>query len=240
MPTSTGWPIVLLLLDGFGDGLELVGRILVELVLLVDPPDRFVGRNFDDVELVDFPELGRLGGRGAGHARKLGVHAEIVLEGDRRHRLVFGLDLHPFLGFDRLVQPIRPAPAFHHAPGELVDDDDLAVLDDVIDVALEDDVGLQRLVEMVDDLSVDDVVKVIGGEQPSFGEATLDLLVAFLGQADVSGLLVDLVIIGLERLHDLVELDVEIGLVLGRAGDDQRGARLVDQDRSPPRRRSRS
>jgi hypothetical protein len=56
----------------------------------------------------------------------------------------------PFLGLDRLVEPVGPAPPVHHAAGELVDDDDLAVLDDVVDVALEHDVGAQRLVEVVD------------------------------------------------------------------------------------------
>jgi hypothetical protein len=42
-----------------------------------------------------------------------------------------------FLGFERLVQAFRVAPARHHAAGELVDDDDFAVLDDVVLVALE-------------------------------------------------------------------------------------------------------
>ena len=33
--------------------------------------------------------------------------------------------LSAFLGLDRLVQAVGPAPARHHAAGELVDDDDL-------------------------------------------------------------------------------------------------------------------
>jgi hypothetical protein len=32
-----------------------------------------------------------------------------------------------FLGLHRLMQAVAPAPALHHAAGELVDDDDLAV-----------------------------------------------------------------------------------------------------------------
>ena len=55
-----------------------------------------------------------------------------------------------FLGFQRLVQPLGIAPAFHHAAGELVDDDDLVVLDDVIDVAGEQLVRPQRLVDVMD------------------------------------------------------------------------------------------
>ena len=48
---------------------------------------------------------------------------------------------HVFLGLERLVQAFRVAAARHHAAGELVDDDDLAVLDDVVLVALEQLVG---------------------------------------------------------------------------------------------------
>ena len=47
--------------------------------------------------------------------RKLLVHAEIVLEGDRGERLILALDLHAFFGFYRLVQTVRPAPARHRA-----------------------------------------------------------------------------------------------------------------------------
>jgi hypothetical protein len=46
------------------------------------------------------------------------------------------LDLHPFLGLDRLVQAVAPAPARHQAAGELVDDDDFAVLHHVVLVAV--------------------------------------------------------------------------------------------------------
>ena len=55
-----------------------------------------------------------------------------------------------FLGFQRLVQTLGIAPAFHHAAGELVDDDDLVVLDDVVLVALEQRMGPQRLIDVVD------------------------------------------------------------------------------------------
>ena len=80
------------------------------------------------VEVVDLLELDRFGVRRAGHAGELLVHAEIVLEGDRRERLVLAFDLDVFLGLDRLVQPVAPAPARHQPAGELVDDDDLPSL----------------------------------------------------------------------------------------------------------------
>jgi hypothetical protein len=64
---------------------------------------------------------------GAGHAAELLVHAEQVLERDRRVGLRLLLDVDLLLGLDGLVQPVRPPPAVHEPPGELVDDDDLVV-----------------------------------------------------------------------------------------------------------------
>ena len=69
--------------------------------------------------------------------RKLLVHAEVVLEGDRRQRLVFLADGYAFLRFHRLVQPIGPAPSRHQSAGELIDDDDLAFLHHILHVALD-------------------------------------------------------------------------------------------------------
>ena len=91
-----------------------------------------------------------------------GIEAEIVLEGDRGERLVLVLDRDAFLRLERLVQPLGIAPAFHHAAGEFVDDDDLVVLDDVVDVAREQLVRAQRLVDVMDQRDVLDVVERAG------------------------------------------------------------------------------
>ncbi len=145
--------------DRLHDGRVLLLGRAVDLVVLVDAADRDVGRDLDDVEAVDVQELVGLGRGGAGHAGELLVEAEVVLEGDRGQRLVLGLDLDVLLGLERLVQAFRVAPARHHAAGELVDDDDLAALDDVVLVALEQLVGLQRRVDVVDERDVLDVVE---------------------------------------------------------------------------------
>ena len=122
-----------------------------------------------------------LGRRGAGHAGELVVEAEVVLEGDGGQRLVLGLDLHVLLGFQRLVQALRVTPARHHAAGELVDDDDLAAFDDVVAVALEQLVGLQRGIDVVDVGDVLDVVERALQHALGF-ERLLDMLVALLGE----------------------------------------------------------
>ena len=53
-----------------------------------------------------------------------------------------------------LVQAVRVAPPDHQAPGELVHDDDLAVLDDVVDVPVHERVGLERDLDVVVDVRV--------------------------------------------------------------------------------------
>ena len=132
---------------------------LVDDVGLLDAGQRPVGRHDHDVELVDLVELLGLGVGRAGHAGELVVHAEVVLEGDGGERLVLALDLHLLLGLDGLVQAVAPAAARHQAAGELVDDDDLAVLDDVVDVALEEGVGAQALLHVVQQRHVGRVVE---------------------------------------------------------------------------------
>ena len=104
--------------------------------------------------------------------RQLAVHAEVVLEGDRGQRLVLALDLHAFLGLDRLVQAVAPAPARHQAAGELVDDDHLAVLHHVVLVAVVQVVGAQRRVHVVHQRDVGRVVQARAfGQQAGLGRA---------------------------------------------------------------------
>ncbi len=122
--------------DLVGDGEVLFLGGAEDDVGVFDAQHLAVGGDDDDVELVDLVELGGFGFGGAGHAGELFVQAEVVLEGDGGEGLVFLADGDAFLGFDGLVEAIGPAAAGHEAAGELVDDDDFAVLDDVLDVAL--------------------------------------------------------------------------------------------------------
>ncbi len=162
----------------------------VDLVVVIDAGHRHVGRDLHDLELVDVHELGGLGGRGSGHAGELLVQAEIVLEGDRGQRHVLGLDLDALLGLERLVQAFGIAPARHHAAGELVDDHDLLVLDDVVAVLEEQLVRLQPLVDVVQKRDVLDVVEVAKFKQAMLAQGLVDMLVAGIGQRHRALLLV--------------------------------------------------
>ncbi len=223
--------------DLIGDGEIFFLCGAVDDVGVFDAQHLAVGRDDDDVQLVDGVELGGLGFGGAGHAGELFVEAEVVLEGDGSEGLVFLADGDAFLGFDGLVQAIGPAAAGHEAAGELVDDDDLAVLDDVFDVALVEAVGLDSDFDVVLHVPVFGVGNVADAEQLFY------LLEAFVGDGDRAGFFVDDVVAGpclrlegfdefaLFKLRDdLVRDGVLVGGFVGGAGDDERGAGFVDED----------
>ena len=188
--------------------------------------ERPVGRDGNDVEVVDLAELCRFGFRGARHTGKLFVHAEIILEGDGRQGLVFALDLHGFLGFDSLVKAVRPAPAGHLAARKFIDDDDLAVFDDVIHVPLVERMCAQSLINVVNRFHVGGVIEIAEPEQP------LDFADAFLGQRGRAVFFVERVVDFLDELgDDLVDAVVLVGGFFGGPRDDERSARFVNQDR---------
>ena len=199
-----------------------VGRVVAR--------DRQVRRNLDHVEAVDLVELAGLGDRRSGHARELVVQQEVVLEGDRRHRLVFLADLQAFFDLHCLVQTIRPTAPGHLATGELVDDRDLhpalALFDHVVIVERIQVVGAQRVLDVVRPVHVAGRVERIHADQLLGG------FDAVLEQVDLALLLFDFeVLFGLELERNIVGDLVLLRHLFRRATDDQRRARLVDQDR---------
>ena len=73
--------------------------------------------------------------------------------------MVFGLDVHTLFGLNRLVQAIAPTPPRHQAPGELVNDDDLAVLVHIVLVAVVEVVRTQGSGQVVHQADVGGVVQ---------------------------------------------------------------------------------
>ena len=216
--------------DDLDDGFVLLVRRAIDLIVEIAAHAGLVGRDLDNLETVDVGELGRLRHRGTGHAGELGISAKIILESDRGKRLVLVLDVNALLGLECLVQTFREPPALHHAPGELVDDDDRVVLDDVIGISFEQSVGAKRLVDVVDHRDVCDVVHRRAAEHIGFFQQLLDALGAALGQHYGALLLVLLEVIFFEDGNQFVDPLVHLGRILGRARDDQRRPRLVDED----------
>ena len=231
-----------------------IARILLALgavdeVRLLDALQRTIRGNHVHVEVVDLPELRRLGFRRAGHAGQLAVFAEVVLERDGRERLVLALDLHLLLGFDGLMQSVAPPPARHQAPRELVHDDDLTVLDHVLDVEVEQVVRAQRLLDVMEQGHIDRVVQTARSRHDAMPQHLLGLGHPALGQRHRLVLLVDEVVAGAFELlailgldvalcdgallqpgDDAIDLVIEVGRFFSRSGDDERGARFVNQN----------
>ncbi len=203
-----------------------------------------VGGDHHHFQLVNLIKFRRFGFRRAGHAGQLLVHAEIILERDGGQRLVLALDLDAFLGFHGLVQAIAPAAPRHQAARELIDDHHLgafvAVADHVFAIALVQHVGAQRLLHVVVPLDILRVVQIADVEQ------LLQAQHALFGERRALVLFIDGVVAGgvlLARLlalddfaagqlgNDAVDLVVFVGGFLAGTGNDQRGARFVDQDR---------
>src|SRR5215213_375390 len=83
----------------------------------------------------------------------------------------------------------------------------------------------EGLVEVVDEVRVDVVVEVLDAQSFFY------LLDPTLGRGDLALLLVHLVVLALLEARDYGrEAVVDVGGALGHPGDDERGARLVDED----------
>src|SRR5882762_5554464 len=224
MPNTVGERIVFLQ-NSVDHGFKLFFFGAIDDVGIFPANQRAVGGNHDDVKVVNLAKFGGFGFRGAGHAGQLFVHAEVILEGDRRERLIFALDFHALFGFHSLVKPVRPTAAGHLAAGKFVNDDDFAAFVDVVDVNFVKRVRAQGLVNMVHGVDVGRVGHVGQAEE------ALALIEALFGQRGLAMLFVDGVVDIANQLgDDFVDLEIFIGGLFGRAGDDERGARLVDQD----------
>ena len=221
-------PLLVALLDVVDDRPQFPVLRGVDEVGLVLADHRLVRGDRHDGDLVRARELGRLGLGGAGHAgpRALRVEAEVVLQGDGRQGLVLRLDLHALLGLDGLVHAVVVAAPGQHAARVLVDDEDLAAVDDVVLVEEEQLLGADRVVEEADEGGVRRLVQVLDAQ------LVLDLVDAGLQDADGLLLLVDLVVlVALEQAGDARELHVPaVEVPVGGTGDDQGRARLVDED----------
>ena len=134
---------------------ELALLRLINDVVLVVADHRTVGRNGNDIQLIDAPELTRLGFGGTGHTGEFVIHPEIILQGDGGKRLRGRLNLHVFLGFHRLMETVAPAASLHDTAGALVHDLYLVVHNHVVDILLEHRIRLEELDNRMDTLALE-------------------------------------------------------------------------------------
>ena len=127
---------------------------LVDRVVGIHSNARPVCGDGHDLQLVDVKKLVRFRGGRTGHAGEFVVEPEIILDRDCRECLGFLLDRDPFLGFDRLVEAVAPAPARHRAAGVFIDDDNLVFLHHILHIADVQTIRLEQLAGDVDRFSL--------------------------------------------------------------------------------------
>ena len=147
----------LLLLDG---AVDAVGQVLADA--------RLVGVDRADRELVELVQLLGDGDGRAGHPAQRAVAPEQGLHDDPVEHRAGGAGLEPLHGLDGGLQPVRPALQVRHAAAGVVDQLDLPVAHEVVDVAVQQRVGVER------DVDRREGVRLVLGVEVDAAEAALD------------------------------------------------------------------
>ena len=158
------------------------------------------------------------------------------------------------------MQTVAEPASYHLSSGKLIDDDDLVVDDDIIAFAVHHHMRFERIVDVVFDLLIFVVGQVVYAVEPLrlvgavlveidrlflFADLVVARVVAdraAFGTLDLLGTLGDPAVVKLvfalgadimrrrERSHKAIRLFVRLGVALAHPRDDERRARLVDQD----------
>ena len=232
--------------DFLGYGVELLVGGEEHQVVQVAAHHGQVGGHHHHIQAVDLAELEGFGVRRAGHAAQLAVQAKVVLEGGGGQRLALVGDGHPLLGLYGLVDAAGPAAPGHGAPGVLVNNDHLPVLDDVFHIPAVEAVRLQRRLHMVQQHEVAGAIEALARRQePLLRQQVLHLLVAAFGELHIPLLFVNIVVarrlppqrqvfgsllLALQLRDEAVDGLIDSRAALHTAGNDERRPRLVNED----------
>ena len=236
-----GLLLLMALLHLTDNGAHFSGLGLVDYILMILTGNGTVGGNLHNVQLVDGAELLHLGHGSTGHTGELVIQTEVVLEGDGSQSLGLMSHVDFFLGLDSLMQTLVVAAAEHQSSGELVHDDDLAVLDDIVNIPLHYASGLQSLIDVVGNggiLRIGQIFQIeglfsltdaAGSQGGSFGflihdivGVNIDILFFFVIHAADA--------LAYQSGNKLVGNGVQLAGLLTLTGDDQGGTSLIDED----------
>ena len=137
--------------DFTNNRIELLSSCFVDRVICILTDIRTISGDGQDPKLINIMKLLSLGLGRSGHPGQFGIETEIVLNGDCGESLSLSLDLDPFLCFNRLVESFAPTATRHQTAGMFIDDDDFIILNDILNVAFVEAVGLKKLSNGVDD-----------------------------------------------------------------------------------------
>ncbi len=204
---------------------------------------RLVGRYGDNVQFVDLLELVLFGHSSTCHTGELCVETEEVLESDGSKSLGLALYLNAFLCFDSLMQTVVETASHHETSGEFINDDNFAVLYNVIYLVLHYTVSLDSLIDVVEKSHILGIHEVLDLESllRFLNTALCDSCGLCLFIYDVVSCFVDLILIRLvihfyycsrnESLGKTVNNSIEVCGLVSASGDDERSTSLINEDR---------
>ena len=132
-----------------------------------------------------------------------------------------------------------PAPPGHGTAGVLVHNDDLATLDNIIPVHMEQGVGLECRMHMMQQVQVVGSVKTFALlKQAVADQQRFDLLMSIFSELDLALFLIHIEITAFIPFlllfrqvgHQFVDGHVQLRGIRSRTGNDQRSARLINED----------
>ena len=125
---------------------------------------RAVCGNFHNVHPIDITEFFFLCFRRTCHTAFLSIFIEIVLEGNRCQSFALSAHLYVFLRLDCLMQTVGIASARHHTPRKFINDNDFALMNHIILIQMHVIVCLQGIVDIMLQLQIFGIGKVVHGE----------------------------------------------------------------------------
>ena len=141
--------------------LELLLLGLVYRSVEVHSLYRAVCRNLNNVHGVNISKLLLLGLCRTGHSGLLLELVKEILEGNGCKRSRLSLYLHMFLRFNRLMQSVRIPSSVHNTAGKLIDNQNLIILYDIIHIPLHKVICPKSKDDIVLNLEVFRICKVI-------------------------------------------------------------------------------
>ena len=136
------------------NGIPLVAFVQINFVVFVFTCYRFVGRNNNDIQVVNLTEFNCFGCSGTGHARQLVVHAEKVLESNGCKRAVSLCNADMLFCFDSLMQTVTVAATFKNTSGKFINNLNCTVFYDIVYIVVVQYVCTDCLCKVVNKLKV--------------------------------------------------------------------------------------
>ena len=121
----------------------------VNLVIVIYSFNRFVCRNSNNIELIDFLEFIFLGHSSTGHTWKLAVQTEEILERNCSKRLRLTSNLYAFLSFNSLMQTIIETTSEHKTACKFINNDNFTVFNNVVNISFHNTMSFDCLIYMM-------------------------------------------------------------------------------------------